>query len=814
MSVLWPMLPKRKYVVEEDLYVDDPISPPDITDTDITVTGTDGSLGRVKYVQDSTGMIHYVYGDNNTFVYHGVGRGNNDGGGVFPRLLWVDGNDPSDTEWDGDGWTDAGYGVPEVFLEVYGIEAESWGGDIQFTDIKFETNQPGETFTLNIDAWDGGIADTDITSDAATGISNAGLKGLRRFVLYAPWPVVAGAIEIYKIWLKTDGVWYDYTYYDRSAAPGEEGAWVITPIDDLDQAGLGRAKGIDVDSNDAAHVFYDDGADNLYYQTNATGSWVSTNIWSSVSGTIGVCGGDLVVDSNDKPHVYFALDTFELYHGTNAGGSWEFETINDTTATGIFPRPLWEPDKFFSGQFDWYGTYWKVFSNFSVILLAYPWDDLGISWASGLDPSQIRLEFNIYNGGSGYYPNYSRLQIYYMDGDNLKLTGYGGSGPLVGGSYDYDLTLALETGHGGVKAITFTVAFGSSYNITLHKIWFYTDHWYDYTYYDRSANPGDGRPAFQVAADIKTDDTMVAVATYTDNIYVHQGNWDSWGVETIATTDITGTHDIVVSSDDHIYVYYSTMPTTEDSMNMYELTDNGGGVYPRLLWDPIGAVAGYEWFGTYWRNTSGWILGVFVYPYSDRDNSWAADLQPTKIKVEFTAVGDGSYDPNSSYLRVRHEDNNNDDFSGYLSGNEVSLSTGSPIKQVVYVALYGDVTITISKIWLYTDHWYDYTYYDRSAAPDAWVVNEIATAVDRLQNHEATKDYADKTHLMVWNNDDGDPEYWNNVSGWDGAEITWRGLKAFDSKAWYHGGGTAEMMYYHDSDGALPAGIDYTQELV
>ena len=118
-----------------------------------------------------------------------------------------------------------------------------------------------------------------------------------------------------------------YVWYNA----GREDSWAtVEVIDDLVQPGGGSCKGIDVDSNDAVHLFYDDWYNNIYYQTNATGSWVKTKIWDSGDGNVDYNAGELIVDGDNKIHVFFGIDPADdqLTHGTNATGSWQFETLD------------------------------------------------------------------------------------------------------------------------------------------------------------------------------------------------------------------------------------------------------------------------------------------------------------------------------------------------------------------------------------------------------------------------------------------------------------------------------------------------------
>ena len=69
------------------------------------------------------------------------------------------------------------------------------------------------------------------------------------------------------------------------------------------QYGEGRSNSIAVDSNGVAHVVYFGGVqyDNLYYATNANGSWVTTMIRNPY--TLMSNGASIVIDANDTIHI-------------------------------------------------------------------------------------------------------------------------------------------------------------------------------------------------------------------------------------------------------------------------------------------------------------------------------------------------------------------------------------------------------------------------------------------------------------------------------------------------------------------------------
>ncbi|MDG1551236.1 MAG: Ig domain-containing protein, partial [Candidatus Poseidoniaceae archaeon] len=80
------------------------------------------------------------------------------------------------------------------------------------------------------------------------------------------------------------------------------------------QYGEGRSNSIAVDSNGVAHVVYFGGVqyDNLYYATNANGSWVTTMIRNPY--TLMSNGASIVIDANDTIHISYS---FRSNHGAS-----------------------------------------------------------------------------------------------------------------------------------------------------------------------------------------------------------------------------------------------------------------------------------------------------------------------------------------------------------------------------------------------------------------------------------------------------------------------------------------------------------------
>jgi len=102
----------------------------------------------------------------------------------------------------------------------------------------------------------------------------------------------------------------------------------------------------------------------------------------------------------------------------------------------------------------------------------------------------------------------------------------------------------------------------------------------------------------------------------------------------------------------------------------------------------------------------------------------------------------------------------------------------------------------------------------RTDATGSWVESTVISEGVKLYNLYAHIDSQDYIHLMVSNNDDGDPHYYSNKSGsWAGKAIGWRGSGAYYPVVFFQND-PAEIVYFHQGDisGPVVIGIDYLQE--
>lgn len=110
-------------------------------------------------------------------------------------------------------------------------------------------------------------------------------------------------------------------------ATNASGSWVETNVEDISSSGYYYlSPSIAIDSGGKAHITYTD-YDNrvLKYATNASGSWVVSTIvstWSSYSPS----ESDLALDAAGKVHVSFFEYPYVKY-ATNASGSWRVAAV-------------------------------------------------------------------------------------------------------------------------------------------------------------------------------------------------------------------------------------------------------------------------------------------------------------------------------------------------------------------------------------------------------------------------------------------------------------------------------------------------------
>ncbi|HJN56110.1 MAG TPA: hypothetical protein QF646_06975, partial [Candidatus Poseidoniales archaeon] len=128
-------------------------------------------------------------------------------------------------------------------------------------------------------------------------------------------------------------------------ATDASGVWETTALHSLKKSSaspwsnqnLGTS--IAIDSNDAIHISYvttesQSVKGELRYTTNANGTWVSTTVDSDDSGSGIGKYSDIAIDSNDKAHIVFQNTTSGLAgYAHNKNGTWEAEYISGTGGT-------------------------------------------------------------------------------------------------------------------------------------------------------------------------------------------------------------------------------------------------------------------------------------------------------------------------------------------------------------------------------------------------------------------------------------------------------------------------------------------------
>jgi len=118
-------------------------------------------------------------------------------------------------------------------------------------------------------------------------------------------------------------------------AENTAGSFSKTEIGDCDSS-IGTS--IAVDTSNKIHIAFSDDSDNLEYATNATGSWVNTDIFTAGLVTEGL---SIDTDSNDYAHISYydgvtVPSTQDLKYATNKSGSWVDSTIDSTGDVGRF----------------------------------------------------------------------------------------------------------------------------------------------------------------------------------------------------------------------------------------------------------------------------------------------------------------------------------------------------------------------------------------------------------------------------------------------------------------------------------------------
>jgi hypothetical protein len=102
--------------------------------------------------------------------------------------------------------------------------------------------------------------------------------------------------------------------------------WQTSLIDNLGDVGVGAS--IATDSNNNVHVsYYDITNEAIKYATNASGSWVTSAISTTVYGGGSSSQAAIKVDTNDKIHISYYDYNNGIQYMTNKTGAWEKTTI-------------------------------------------------------------------------------------------------------------------------------------------------------------------------------------------------------------------------------------------------------------------------------------------------------------------------------------------------------------------------------------------------------------------------------------------------------------------------------------------------------
>ena len=139
--------------------------------------------------------------------------------------------------------------------------------------------------------------------------------------------------KVYLIFLNWDQSLYDYT---ASYLTNATGTWVLHDIDSVSYNSLNYFTHIKIDSSGYLHCCYIEinaTTSTMVYATNATGSWVITEMYGTgYTAYVGRSGG-LFQDSSGYWHIIWssyvvtAPQPRRIYHSTNATGSWQTEEV-------------------------------------------------------------------------------------------------------------------------------------------------------------------------------------------------------------------------------------------------------------------------------------------------------------------------------------------------------------------------------------------------------------------------------------------------------------------------------------------------------
>ncbi len=264
---------------------------------------------------------------------------------TFTQTSWSGGitaNTPNHTD-NRTGWTE--YSATSTSMGVVNAGADlqiatSTTSVTQTNDGSTNTgfNLAGKTFSDTEVLGDSGNASVYLASTQVLGGVNEVIDD-NDYSLASPGGAELGLVvdsgdKLHALYLANGtGVVYDRIVY----ATNTSGSWVpgvatTSYITAMDIA-------VALDQNDKIHATYRDGAADAYYVTNASGSWVFTNVDSGdgVATTDGQYS-DIAVDGNGAVHISYQGgkngSSQDLEYATNASGSWATTTLDNANNMG------------------------------------------------------------------------------------------------------------------------------------------------------------------------------------------------------------------------------------------------------------------------------------------------------------------------------------------------------------------------------------------------------------------------------------------------------------------------------------------------
>jgi alpha-tubulin suppressor-like RCC1 family protein len=323
-------------------------------------------------------------------------------------------------------------------------------------------------------------------------------------------------------------------------------AWssgVVNSTTDVQTTGnAGEYNNIGIDSNDKVHiVFYRSDNTNIYYSTNASGSWVTSTVDSGTSENPNVgkyCS--LAIDSNDGLHVSYQVDSGnDLNYAYKASGSSSWSKTTVTSGGKFTSIAIDSNDKP------------HIAYRVSGGDLGYA-EKTGSSWNSG----------TVQNAGDIAYTSIAldsddHIHIAYYDSNNkdmFHLTNTSGSwiksnlediGSLTGGT-SLDIAIDPTTDEPGISYF--------DKDATSLKYTYYTGSSWSATTVENGADYGRFN---SIAYDSLGNVHISHERNSADDLYYTSDKTGSWVTTLVHATDSTGTHtSIAVDGNDDIHIAY------------------------------------------------------------------------------------------------------------------------------------------------------------------------------------------------------------------------------------------------------------------